>query len=272
MDDTNMHHFDGCRIFRANHIRGYCNRIDRRIETWTLNYVHAGALYFAVEEDEPQIVRGPSAFWTWPGPRYRYWPTTEEGWDHYYVSWYGPRAVAWQRSGLHPRGAPELAIRPIRDPTRFRSAFETLLSALKSRSGNDPEVVHRLEGLLLQLHRQRPPVYRESNVPQAVSRIAEAVIADPQRDWDFAGEAEQAGCTPTHFRRVFKAQTGMSPLTCLNKARTDLAAELLRRERLHLQTVASAVGLDDVGYFSRLFHRHQGMAPGTYRDVYHTFE
>lgn len=267
-----MDYFGGCRVFRYNHVRNYRNLIDRRIETWTLNYAHSGALYFSVDGGEPRLITGPAAFWTWPGPHYRYWPASSEGWDHYYVSWYGPRATAWQRRGLHPKGRPDSAVRPVSDPAQFRAAFEMLLGTLKSRPRNDPMVVHQLEGLLMQLHVQTSVAREESSVLQSVRDIAEAVKANPQRAWDFAAEADHVGCTPTHFRRIWKALTGVSPLTYLNKTRMDLAAELLRRDKLHLQAIASTVGFEDVSYFSRLFRRFQGMSPGTYRDVYHTLE
>lgn len=77
--------------------------------------------------------------------------------------------------------------------------------------------------------------------------------------------AEAAGMSPRTFLRRFKAATGRLPGAYLQAVRIETAKAMLERDRTAVQSVASAVGYDDVSFFRSLFKRATGMTPAEYR-------
>lgn len=65
--------------------------------------------------------------------------------------------------------------------------------------------------------------------------------------------------------RRFKAATGRLPGAYLQAVRIDTAKAMLERDDASVQSVASAVGYDDVAHFRELFKRATGMTPAEYR-------
>jgi AraC-like DNA-binding protein/quercetin dioxygenase-like cupin family protein len=79
--------------------------------------------------------------------------------------------------------------------------------------------------------------------------------------------ASWAGYSPQHLNRVFRKVLGVTPLQHLTRMRLEHAAGLLEDDTLTLQAIASAVGIDDPYYFSRLFKQHYHQSPAHYRQA-----
>ncbi|RMD78169.1 MAG: AraC family transcriptional regulator [Lentisphaerae bacterium] len=77
--------------------------------------------------------------------------------------------------------------------------------------------------------------------------------------------AAMARVSPEHFCRVFRAALGMSPQAYLQEQRLQRAETLLVHSDLPVKQIAAAVGIEDAGYFSRLFRRHFLVSPRRYR-------
>ncbi|UNK19921.1 AraC family transcriptional regulator [Paenibacillus sp. N3/727] len=74
------------------------------------------------------------------------------------------------------------------------------------------------------------------------------------------------GYNRAYLSRIFKKETGISPVTYLLKLRIDQAKRLLReRPELSVEQISSSVGLTDPLYFSRQFKRFCGQSPTSYR-------
>lgn len=78
--------------------------------------------------------------------------------------------------------------------------------------------------------------------------------------------AEALGYNRAYLSRVFKKQTGLTPVSFLLKMRLD-KAKLLLRERLDLtvEQISASVGLQDALYFSKQFRKRFGKSPTSYR-------
>ncbi len=78
--------------------------------------------------------------------------------------------------------------------------------------------------------------------------------------------AEALGYNRAYLSRVFKRDTGMTPVTFLLRLRIDKARQLLReRPELTIEQIAASVGIPDALYFSKQFKRFYNQSPSAYR-------
>ena len=68
-----------------------------------------------------------------------------------------------------------------------------------------------------------------------------------------------------HFCHVFKEQFHVSPMQYVINRKIEYAKNALRFSNDAVATVASKVGIEDQGYFCKLFHRIVGVTPTEYR-------
>jgi AraC family L-rhamnose operon transcriptional activator RhaR len=77
--------------------------------------------------------------------------------------------------------------------------------------------------------------------------------------------ADHVFLSPRHLTRLFKTYAGVSPATYITRARLDRAQGLLLHTDQPIKEIATAVGYEDVHYFTRLFTRHFQRPPGSFR-------
>ena len=72
--------------------------------------------------------------------------------------------------------------------------------------------------------------------------------------------------SPFYVSKIFKAETGDTPIHYLIDIRMEKARELLNQEQnLSIQEVAQRVGYDDAYHFSKLFKKKFGVSPSAQR-------
>lgn len=71
-----------------------------------------------------------------------------------------------------------------------------------------------------------------------------------------------------HFTRVFKRETGQTPLQYVLGHRMFMAKELLTSSKEPIADVAGAVGYNDASYFSEIFNKSTGYLPKEYRKLF----
>ncbi len=86
-------------------------------------------------------------------------------------------------------------------------------------------------------------------------------ISNP--DFDLTRALDYVGYSRNHFRSLFKAYTGMTPVDYLRYLRIEYAKQTMRRSRgmLSVAEIARMAGFSEPYYFSQVFSRHEGMSP-----------
>lgn len=82
------------------------------------------------------------------------------------------------------------------------------------------------------------------------------------------GLAKIANMSQSHFMRVFKMETGLSPMEYLIQLRISNAKKLLRSRVISITEVALQCGFNSISHFSASFTRHTGMKPSEYQKLY----
>ncbi len=77
--------------------------------------------------------------------------------------------------------------------------------------------------------------------------------------------AERFYVTPSYFAHFFKKKAGKSVIQYLNDVRILKARLMLEQEDMSVSEIATAVGFDDINYFSRKFKQLTGLTPTEYR-------
>ncbi|MFC5448186.1 AraC family transcriptional regulator [Paenibacillus aestuarii] len=72
---------------------------------------------------------------------------------------------------------------------------------------------------------------------------------------------------PAHLSRQFKKETGMTLTDFQQKQRLEEAKYLLKTTADPIGWIASYVGFDDAGYFTRVFQKLEGVTPSDYRKI-----
>jgi transcriptional regulator GlxA family with amidase domain len=105
------------------------------------------------------------------------------------------------------------------------------------------------------------PEHNDDAIRAAEAHLQRNFKSDVTMD-DLAG---QVGMSSRTFLRRFKAATGRLPGAYLQAVRVEIAKGMLECDRSSVQTIANAVGYEDVSFFRSLFKRITGMTPGDYR-------
>lgn len=72
--------------------------------------------------------------------------------------------------------------------------------------------------------------------------------------------------SPVYISKIFKENTGDSPINYLIKIRLEKAKEMLEEDgNESIKQIAANVGYDDVYHFSKLFKKHYGISPLNYK-------
>jgi AraC family transcriptional regulator len=77
--------------------------------------------------------------------------------------------------------------------------------------------------------------------------------------------AKECSLSRSHFSRVFKHNTGLSPKEWLTNSRIQKSQELLLDGFLPLAQVGVECGFSDQSHFTRTFNKCVGMTPGKWR-------
>ncbi|WP_234123077.1 AraC family transcriptional regulator [Clostridium hydrogenum] len=71
--------------------------------------------------------------------------------------------------------------------------------------------------------------------------------------------------SPVYISKIFKEQTGVSPINYLIKIRLEKAVHLLIGTNLSVKTIAKSVGYNDAYYFSKLFKKYYNCSPSRFK-------
>lgn len=77
--------------------------------------------------------------------------------------------------------------------------------------------------------------------------------------------AEQVGISQSHFSRLFKQSTGLSPWQYVIQRRVELAKQLLRKEELTIEKISDRLGFASHSQFTIFFQKYTSISPKKYR-------
>lgn len=187
-----------------------------------------------------------------------YWPETKQ-WEVRWIAFDGPAALSLlaqldMDGPLIAQGG-AAALQPI---------HERMVSEI---TGDRLQGNYICSGLtymsLMTFHQQ---MLRQTDVrSRLMTETLRFIDENYARDLSLGEMAAHAGVTQQHLCRVFREAIRMRPGEYLAQRRVQAAQTLIQIGALPLSEVARQVGFASPGYFSTVFRRYVGMAPGEYR-------
>ena len=147
----------------------------------------------------------------------------------------------------------------------YTNAFDKLMECWDRRDdGSLLQCRGLICDILCRLIRETKP----SNVPSphdaAIEQIKSLIVENYAHTFSVEALAEMSGLSCSHFRALFKKNTGESVLKFQNRLKIAKACDLLKSGACNVTEAAYTVGFSDVYYFSRLFKKITGQSPSHY--------
>ncbi len=236
----------------------------RVLSSYGLVYLSGGEGTFQTQSHNGLRMKAGDMLVLTPNEWHDYAPDPEVGWREYWVLFSGSQAAIFAQRlaclGSTPLLRPSL-------PEPLLHLFGEMLGVAESKPAYFDVI---LSGLMLQLLAYNLRCLQRTNDMHAGCR--EAVIKAKQylkvnlhTQVDMPALASGLGMSYRHFRRVFKASTGMAPQQYLLNLRINFAKRLLEEKVADIKEVACLAGFDDPYYFSRIFHSKTGNSPSQWR-------
>lgn len=237
----------------------------RTIKEYQINYITEGNGVIETKYGKFKIKPG-SIILIYPGEWHRYKPSSNTGWSEYYIGFSGIYArYLFQNSEILSNHPSVLNIGFHEDLLNLFSQIIDLVQDAK------PGFQYICSGLLIQLLGNILFVLKnqgydgkevEHNIRHAQLRLQEQ-YSDPI---DMEQLANQCNMGYSHFRKMFKKYTGLSPLQYHNMFRLQKAKDLLVDSDKSIKKIAMEVGFQSEHYFTRLFKKKIGITPSELRE------
>lgn len=98
-----------------------------------------------------------------------------------------------------------------------------------------------------------------------INTILQYISIHYQKKLNTAFLANEFFLSEYYFCHFFKNQTGLSPITYINKFRVEKAALFLKDSHYSITEIALKVGFEDSNYFSKIFKKYMGKTPREYK-------
>lgn len=126
-------------------------------------------------------------------------------------------------------------------------------------------VIARNALVLLALRGLPEGVLRERALDARVARVLERMEDDPTGRHALPDLAALAGMHPRAFIRLFREETGMTPMACLRARRVSMACDLLHHSNHSIDEIATLTGFYDRYHFSKAFRQLREVTPVAFR-------
>ena len=142
----------------------------------------------------------------------------------------------------------------------------TLADGMKRYTLSESGYLKNLAALSELLDYMRHMIVKEDT--RRIGSVIRYVESNYAEGIDVGELAGMSYLSEAHLYRLFKQETGMSPVEYRNSLRIKKAQELLLDEECSIGEISSLVGFESACYFSRSFKSHTGISPMEYRKKY----
>jgi AraC-like DNA-binding protein len=226
-------------------------------------YITHGEGEFESKASGHKRVPAGSVIHLFPGVWHRYRPVPSIGWDEYWVSYNGQYADRLVQYGFL---SPQNPLLKTGVDDLLLHAYLSLLDRLRLEPVGFPqflaasamEILAAIQGAV---RAQGTGSRMHELVCRAKSLLEPQMNAIPAID----KLAASLGLSTTHFYRVFRDHTGLSPYQYHLQLRVERARQMLRGTTMNVKEIAALLAFESPFHFSNVFKQKTGMSPSQWR-------
>jgi AraC-like DNA-binding protein len=242
----------------------YRSVVDGRIlPEFQIGYVSSGEGIFETENAKYKVVPG-SMMLILPGVRHRCWLTSELSWQEYWVGFKGKYFTMLFEEGVLSKDFMFFDVGPsshvISTYNRIFDEIITQRPIYQLRIGS--EILSLISTLLTHKQRQEKPGRYQEIVEKAKGLMALNLYGSI----DMSNISNELGVCTSHFNKIFKTYTSMTPYQYYINIKIDEAKHLLEQGGFTVKEAAFRLGFEDQYYFSRLFKIKTGVTPKNWKN------
>lgn len=125
--------------------------------------------------------------------------------------------------------------------------------------------LYRISGMLLELLAREKPAGSIRSDAVKIEKALDIIYNHYNEPLELETVAQKCGYSKSGFCRVFKAVTGDTFHSILNRHRIEIACLRLKIAGEPVERIAAEVGFADAKSFCRVFKAQMGISPGAYR-------
>ena len=223
-------------------------------------------------EYDGQRYRVPAGSFFWIDcnkPQRYYTDDREESWHVVWLHFNGVNAKNYYDAFLSINGGSPVSSLPLN--SNAYSLFQELLSEAASDEDQlrkDFEIAGLITRLLTECVKATMTTKDSPSIPQ----IIHAIMLYLQENYTERHTLESLGAkfsiNPFYLQKQFKKYVGLSPTEYCIYLRINRAKVLMRSTYATIGEISREVGIENLGYFTRLFKQHEGMTPQAYRELW----
>ena len=230
-----------------------------------IQYIHSGSFFLKINDRPMLNLKGPTAFLTSPDRFFFYGSEKNTTREHYHACASGPRIQSYLKSGLFvPAVQREKPYYPILAPNLFLSHMLELIQLSRNKEQYEFAVA-KYEFMLLLLESLEYQRREEGFYLNDLDQVAQKLMIEPERNWDFSVEAKKLNISLKHFIRIFRERHGEPPHRFLLHQRLYKASAMLIQSKESVKSIAWECGFRNEFYFSRAFKKFLMFSPENYR-------
>lgn len=192
-------------------------------------------------------------------------------WRVIWVHFNGGNAQFYYDLFLKQNGGSPVAAVPVDSPVYH------ILNQLLEQSGaggyqqkNDLIYADLLHQLVSQVTLSTMVSARPDDIPQTVKSVQMYLMQNFRQNTTLEQLGAQFNLNPYYLQKQFKRFVGQTPSEYVIYLRMSRAKELLRNTQKTIGEIAAEVGIENLGYFTRLFKKQEGMTPRDYNKLWPT--
>lgn len=197
---------------------------------------------------------------------------TAPGYDSWHTMWvhcYGANSKTYYDSFLTHNNSSHIG--SFHHPSKVVGIFTELLK-LNASGQNQVLADFQAAALLTQLLSECifsvMSAEKNDDAPQVIQRVRMHLLNHYLEKNTLNQLGEMFNLNPYYLQKQFKRYFGMSPISYQIFLRMTKAKELIRNTKMPIGEVALAVGIENLGYFTRQFKRQEGVTPQEYRKLW----
>ncbi len=192
--------------------------------------------------------------------------SSEQLWTLKWVHFYGPNMTGIYKKYVERGGKPCFESKQLNDYLqKLNMLFDIAASSVYIK---DMKIFEQLSSLLTLLMEDSWAPAQENKNPTGkrnLQDVKEYIDVHFNEKLLLDDLAEQFFINKYYLTRVFKEQFGLSISHYIMQQRITQAKHLLRFSDHTIEQIAALCGMEDANYFSRVFRKVEGVAPGEYR-------